>query len=259
MVLVDTEAAEAILRARVREWGIPKDRLRVFATGGPSAGLAPMALDDARDWKRLVSAVMETRPALVVVDSLSGGHRLDENRAELRHLLLKFACLARDSRSAFLVVHHLRKRSPGESAGVTLDLLRGSGTLGQLARCVWVVDGPDPSDPRRRLSQIKNNLAAFPPPIGFTVGPTGLSFTEAPTKPRPLTRAAKAEDFLRVLLSEGPVAATDVYREGELEGLPRMTLWRAAESLKVVHTRDGHLGAFRWSLPSEVTPEQAKS
>ncbi len=249
VVLVDTEAAEAILRRRVRDWAIPKDRLRVFATEGPTPGLARLALDDPRDWARIVSAVMETRPALVVVDSLSGGHALDENRAQIRHLLLKLAHLARDSRSAMLVVHHLRKRAGGDSSGITLDRLRGSGTLAQLARCVWAVDRPDPGDVRRRLFQVKNNLAPCPAPIGFTIGAAGLSFTDAPVKPCEPSQLELAEEFLRSLLSGGPILAIQVYRDAEDQGFARTTLNRAAARVGVVRTRDSKLGRFCWSLP----------
>ncbi len=115
VILVDTEASEAILRRRVREWTVPTERLCVFASAGPAAGMVGLALDEAEDWRRLQSAVMATRPALVIVDSLSGAHAMDENSSRMRLLLLKLARLARDSRAALLVVHHLRKRSRSES------------------------------------------------------------------------------------------------------------------------------------------------
>ncbi len=251
-VLVDTEAAEAILRARVDGWGIPKERLCVFATAGPVAGMARLALDDACDWRRLESSVTQARPALVIVDSLSGAHRMDENSAEMRHLLLKLACLASDSRAAVLVVHHLRKRRRSDPDATSTERLRGSSTLAQLARCVWTIDRPDPNDPRRRLSQLKNNLVAYPPPIGFTIGAGGLMFGEAPAATRGATQAAQAAEFLEKILGDGPLAAAEIWRQTEECGFSRKAVFQGSHLLGVVKMRRTPTGAWLWNLPGRT-------
>ena len=248
-ILVDTEASEAILRRRVREWSVPKERLCVFASAGPVAGMVGLSLDRSEDWRRLESAVMAARPALVIVDSLSGAHAMDENSSRMRLLLLKLARLARDSRSAFLVVHHLRKRSRSEPDAATLERLRGSSTLAQVARCVWTIDRPDPNDPRRRLSQVKNNLVALPAPIGFTIGPTGLTFCAAPEKPRPCTQVDKAMEMIAAVLAKGPVPAAVVLQETSGCGFSSHVVWHASERMNVQKVRDGHFGNWVWRLP----------
>ncbi len=248
VLYVDTEAAGAILRRRVAEWGIPTEGLKVFAACGPGATLAEMSLDEPRDWGRLYRGVMEMRPSLVVIDSLSGAHAREESSSGIRVLLLRFARLARDSGAAFLVVHHLRKRSPSEPDAVTLDRLRGSGALAQLARSVWAVDRPDPADPRRRLAQVKNNLSEKPAPIGFTIGPTGLAFTEAPSEPRDKRKGERAAEFLRAVLQPGRQLATDILAQGKAGGISESWLHTVAKSIGVVKERDPGDGKFYWRL-----------
>jgi KaiC/GvpD/RAD55 family RecA-like ATPase len=249
VILVDTEASEAILRRRVREWSIPKERLCVFASAGPVAGMVGLSIDEAEDWRRLESAVIAARPALVIVDSLSGAHAMDENSSRMRFLLLKLARLARDSQAAFLVVHHLRKRSRSEPDAATLERLRGSSTLAQVARCVWTIDRPDPNDPRRRLSQVKNNLVALAPPIGFTIGPTGLTFCDAPKGPRGTTQAAQAAEFVERLLADGPLPVCQIWQQTDECGFSRKSVFQGSHLLGVVKSRREPTGPWVWDLP----------
>ena len=249
-ILVDTEAAEAILRQRVTDWSLPKDRLQVFAARGPAAGLMHMALDEKEDLDRLQCAVKLLKPALVIVDSLSGAHAMEENSSMLRGLLLKLATLARDSRSAFLVVHHLRKRARGEPDTASLDRLRGSSTIAQFARIIWAIDRPDPGDPRRRLFQVKNNLVAWPKPVGFTISDKGLAFAEAPTMPRSLSPVEQAVEFLESLLRGHTLAGREVIRQASECGFSQMMVYRASWKLKVVKAKSGLSGTWEWCLPT---------
>ena len=250
VLFVDTEAAEAILRQRVTGWSLPKDRLKVFAMTDPVEGIIHLALDNASDFERIVGAVRELRPPLVVIDSLSGGHAMEENSAKLRGLLLKITMLARNSRSAFLVVHHLRKRARGEPDTASLDRLRGSSTIAQFARIIWAIDRPDPSDPRRRLFQVKNNLVAWPKPVGFTISDKGLAFTEAPSKPQGRTWAEQAVTFIQELLRERPISAAEVFRQATQCGYSRYMIYRASERLGVIKCKQG-LGVWVWRLPGD--------
>ncbi len=172
-----------------------------------------------------------------------------ENSSQLRGLLLKLARLARDSSAAVLVVHHLRKRSPLEPDDVTLDRIRGSGVIAQFARCIWALDRPDPRDPRRRLAQIKNNLAPFSPALGFTVEATGVTFSETAPQRRPRGQTAQAVEFLAALLAEGSMMMRDVTKAMREAGFNDNNIRNAAEEIGVVRKRQGFAGTWRWSLP----------
>jgi len=250
VIYLETEGAAAILAGRVRDWGIPQEHLLLFKCEDPTPGLATLYLDHVPDWVVFEKGVLERGPALVIVDSLSGGHTLDENSADMRGLLLQLARLASSSRAAFLVVHHLRKRSALEPDAVTLDRVRGSGTIGQIARCVWAIDRPNPADERRRLVQIKNNLARFPEPLGFEVNGNGLIFTVAPSTPHVETATEKAAIFLRELLRAGPMGAADVQARAKAAGFTSYTVRKGLAMLGIRPAKaEGWQGGFTYALP----------
>jgi KaiC/GvpD/RAD55 family RecA-like ATPase len=250
-ILIDTEATEAILRKRVREWKVPTEGLRVFASKDPVSAIASLSLDDAEEWSLIERSVKAEKPALVVVDSLSGAHSGSENSSQLRGLLLKLARLARDSSAAVLVVHHLRKRHALEPDAVTLDRIRGSGVIAQLARCIWALDRPDPRDARRRLAQIKNNLAPFPAALGVAIDATGVTFSDAAPQRRGRGQTAQAAEFLTTLLAEGSVPMRDAAAAMHEAGFNDFNIRSAAADVGVVRTRKSYGGSWRWSLPRQ--------
>ncbi len=230
----------------MEDWHIESERLRVFTMKSHAAGLALPSLDRRDHWLAVSSAVCWTRPALVIFDSLSGVHAVSENSSRIRSLMQKFAALAQDSGAAVLVIHHLRKRSESSSVAASLDRLRGSSAIAQSARVVWAIDRPDPSDPRRRLIQIKNNLAATPPPIGFTIDSGGVSFGEAP---KPVSQVAMAMELIQTVLAEGEVPTKEVFAQCHANGFPPTCAWRASHALRVVKKRESPKGPWIWSLP----------
>ncbi len=251
VILVETEAAEAIWRSRVAAWGIDTSRLRVFESKNGEMGMAPLQLEREEDLLALDCAVTKTHPALVVIDSLSGAHGGDENTAAMRSLMLKLARIARDSQAAILAVHHFRKARGAESNSAALDRLRGSSSIGQVARCVWAIDRPDPGDPRRRLVQVKNNLAPMPEAVGFTIGATGVSFGKAP---KPTTQAESAAEFIRTLLAAAPLGAAEARRQCREVGYGDKTVWNATRILGIVKTRETQTGPWLWCLPEAERP-----
>ena len=244
VVYVDCESAESVLATRVAQWGIDATRLRVFSSK-LSGGMACLSLDHPDDWSGLSDAVIRTRPALVVVDSLSSAHAMPESPSRLRAVMLALVRLARNSGSGVLLLHHLSRRAGPDRP--VLDRLRGSPCVAQLARCIWAIDRPDPADPRRRLGQIKNSMVETPGPVGFTLGDKGLAFTEAP---KGASQTELTAGFLGELLAAGPMAAGRVLRECEEYGLSRTAVWRASHILGVIRSRRRFNGPWRWSLPA---------
>ncbi|HHR85912.1 MAG TPA: hypothetical protein ENL23_06155 [Candidatus Acetothermia bacterium] len=131
---------------------------------------------------------------------------------------------------------------------VTLDRLRGSSAIVQPARVVLALDSPNRSDPNlRRLSQVKNNLAKYPNPIGLEITDTGIFFKAAPEPPSLKKEIDRAQDFLIELLEKGPVSSTQVLKATKSAGFSKKTSDRAKKQLGVISKRKND--QWYWSLP----------
>ncbi len=151
--------------------------------------------------------------SLVIVDSLRGAHQMDEDSSKMIMIVKLLAELARDVNKPVLVTHHPRKPSFTDSDEITLDQLRGSSAIVQLARMVWAVAWPDHTKENRRMSVIKSNLGKYPNPISFQITDTGVIFVEAPQpSQKEETQTKKAENIISELLKNGPVPHEKVKR-----------------------------------------------
>jgi putative DNA primase/helicase len=246
VVWTETEAAHAITRERATNWGIPKEQLLI-----PTASDDPLAkiwLDTQEGWDAVEREIHRDGVALLVLDSLRGAYRGDENASTNIELLNKLAALTQRRQVPALVTHHLRKRGMLDNGKIDLDRVRGSSAIVQIPRVVWGLDRPDPLTPHRvRLQQLKNNLSRFPEPLGFEITDRGITFTDAPTEPEVETQREKAADLLLVLLKDGPMLASEIYEAAEATAVSKSTLQRAKRALGIVHlSKDGH---WFWSLP----------
>ena len=245
---VECEAAQAINLNRAQKWR-PPIQLDHFL--GPLGDpISTVHLDDPNGQLAVKRSALRPDVRLIVVDSLRGAHRGDENSSETAEVMIWLAELARDSGKPVLVIHHVRKRSARDETGlVTLDRLRGSSAIVQPARVVLALDSPDPTNPSlKRLSEVKNNLAAFPDPIGLEITDTGLSFGLAPEAPVFEKQMDRAIDFLRELLANGPVPSTEVQAAGETAGFSIKTLNRAKGKLGAASERKDD--QWYWTLPT---------
>ncbi len=245
VIWCEAEAAQAINLSRAKSWDLPLDSLVVPSTN-PLDGIA---LDDPTALARVTKAVNDPEVRLVVLDSLSGTHRGDENAADVVQIVLALAALARDSEKPVLLTHHLRKRSRFEGDEVTLERLRGSSAIVQPARVVWALDTPNGGQKDwRRLSVIKNNLAAFPKPLGIAINGNGVVFGEPPERPHIESQVERAADLLRSLLRIKPMASTALQKEADGAGISWETMKRAKKKLGVVAVRKDN--RWLWSLPA---------
>ena len=244
---VECEAAQALNLERARIWEPPLQLDRFLAPLGDP--MSTIRLDDQRGRAAVRAAALKSDVQLIVVDSLRGAHRGDENSSETADLVIWLAKLARDTRRPVLLVHHVRKRNAWEGRGVvTLDRLRGSSAIVQPARVVLALDSPNLSDPNlRRLSQVKNNLAKYPDPIGLEITDTGIFFKAAPEPPNLKKEIDRAQDFLTELLEKGPVPSTEVLKAIESAGFSKKTTDRAKKQLGVLSKRKND--QWYWSLP----------
>lgn len=237
---LETENAQALNLSRAMQWGLPADRvLNPFADP-----LAELALADRRHRKAVEDAAKDPDVALVVLDSLSGAWAgRDENDAKVLELMKWLAGVARDSDKPVLVTHHLRKGTQEDPKGeVTLDMLRGSSAVVQVARLVWALDRPSKTDTTLRLQVLKSNLARFPGPLAMAIDDAGAVTFGGQAPQRNLTDQDEAEAFLRGLLAQGPVAASDVYKQARAVNISDRTLERAKDALGADSYRQGQYG-----------------
>lgn len=186
---------------------------------------------------------------LIVLDSLGSLQSRDKAKAEVNSVT-QLANLALAIRKPVLLTHHLRKDTPLDRHGQpTLSDLFGSSIIARIPRVVWALSVPDSNEPGNLLlSVIKNNLAAFPDPIGVRIGAQGLHFGPPPQPPPSRSsQQDRAAAFLQDLLAGGPVPARQVKAEGQAADLSGPTLDRAKRQLGIIPRKSAQ--AWYWQLP----------
>ena len=247
VILAETEGFRSEYARRLLALGVKPDAV-LFPTDAEEDAF--FVADLLRDLEALADLAIEVDAAALVVDSLSGGHSLDENSADMRRVLKALAQLAGELSIPVLVVHHLRKKNALEAdAGrPSIDRARGSSTVTQFTRAIlgiWRED--DSPEAPARLEVVKLNFGRPPVPLGFTIGESGLVFCAAPEPVREQTVTERAAEFLRAKLQSQPVLASELVTQAELEGISRRSLYRARQDL-ALRTTDGH-----WTLPATGT------
>jgi putative DNA primase/helicase len=243
----ETEAAQALNLERAENWGLPVDRI-ISPLGSP---MDDFDLDDTRHLAALARTAKRDDVRVIVIDSLSGGHRRDERKSNAMMGIVKnLAQVARDTEKPFMLSHHIRKAGLLDPTGeITLDMVRGSGAIVQLSRLVWGVDQPDPHTDAKRMSVVKSNLARFPEPIGLSIGDDGLIFVTAPAKPIQETQLQLCKDFLRDILDAGAMPVSDIEKELNGRGLSLATARRAKKALGIEHVKPKGPKVWVWQLP----------
>jgi len=248
VLLTETEEMRGVYAERLEAMGVDTHWV-VFGPG--DATHVPDLLREADAIEQL--AVQQTVGA-IVIDSLSGGHSLKEESAQMRALLTRYAAIAARLHIPVIIVHHVRKRGELEPVAVTIDRVRGSSCISQFCRAIlalYRLDG-DLADPVR-VEMIKSTFAAPPDPLGFTIGSDGLTFGDAPEQERAETLLDKAVDFLRARLADGPVLSADLKEEVDhARDFSWDTIKRTKARLGIVTKHDGNTGRWTWGLPAHL-------
>jgi hypothetical protein len=243
------------------------DRSRIVALEG-------VRLDDSEhtptlpdDLPALTEAIAYVRARLVVVDPLVAflGAAVDSWKDQsIRRALYPLAQLADYTGAAVVAVRHLTKGEGGQA------LYRGGGSIGIIgAARAGLLVARDPDDAQRRvLAVTKSNLGPEPCSLAFRLeaGPNGAArvawegtsphgagaLLATPSDPETRSELERADDLLRELLADGPLATRELEQAAEAEGISRRTLQRARGRLKTVRQRDGFGPGGRWlvSLPT---------
>jgi hypothetical protein len=245
----EAEAAQAINLSRAKAWGLPLEKIYTPFEDP----LVDILLDDPDHREAIAAIARREEVLLIIVDSLRGATRRDENSSETIAVVKWLAELARDTGKPVLLCHHLRKKGLVDVGNkVTLDRLRGSSAIGQVARVIWAIDVPDPKDKEtKRLSVIKNNLARFPEPVGLSIDGGGVNFCDVPQEPHTEKLVERAVRFLKMLLASGPVPSTEVEEEVEKAGLSLHAANRAKKKLGIISIRLKN--RWFWCFPEEDT------
>lgn len=235
-VYVDTENFLRGHRERLERWELPDGGYR-FLVGPNQSSVAGLDTPEGRAALRKVEGLEDVR--LVIVDSFSAAHGLDENTTAAGQVIVGLQGLAARTGAAVLVIHHPRKPGPFENAKPTLEKMRGSSAIGQMARIVWGAWEPDEKQAGAvRVDMVKNNLAASPPPFGYEVRADGVVYGDAPEVQEKIGETEKAERFLEELAPDFPIASTTIYQQGEAMGLSKRTIRRAKDRLGYVSVQE---------------------
>ncbi len=222
VLLCDTEGTAAITVQRIKDWGLPAERIMVPFKDDP---LLSVNLACEEHLERLEAVVRKHRIKLVIIDSLRGAHDGDDNNSRVANVLQRLAKIAERTGAAIVIIHHTRKLLDGED--VTANSSRGSNALVGLVRSQLGIDKPDPQSEWCRLRMLKENLGIKPKPIGFRVTDKGLEFGEAPQRPRKETAEKRASQLLLGSLKPGePCKAADMIEDARAQGISDDALHR---------------------------------
>lgn len=261
-------------------------RPRFDAAGGnPEKAVALSTIPDSEGNERQVSipedllaveaAIRRVGAVLVVIDPLMAflsGNVNSHRDQDVRRALAPLAKMAERTGSAVVIVRHLNKATGGDA------IYRGGGSIGIIgaARSALLVAKDPEDDSRRILAPLKGNLSKPAPSLAFSLEEaeggavrvewrghtsyTAAALLSATTNDRQRDVLDEAKEFLREVLSDGPVSARDVQQEATAAGVSKRTLDRAKAALGVRSGRKGEDGkkgggTWFWSLPENMVAE----
>lgn len=250
----EAESCQALLKQRIQRLAIHKSAILL-----PLRPLDDVNLGNISHREAIVRVATQAEVRLIILDSLRGCHREDENSSGLVNIIAWLSQLARDTGKALVAIHHLRKRSQLESSAATLERMRGSSVISQLARSIWALEEVRGSD-LLKLSCLKSNLALKPDPLGMLIDSDGIpQFTsDLPEMRLYETQLEEVQQWLQQLLADrGPLPLKIIQASGREIGYNLKTIQRAANRLSVVRTRTGRQTA--WRLPTHPRLESLLS
>jgi hypothetical protein len=228
-----------------------------------------LSLGDAGQFGPFKALVAEERPALIVLDTLSGyvsgGVDLFRENS-VRPVLLKLALLARQYETSVLALRHLTK---GEKSKA-LYLGQGSMAMAGVARSVLLAaEDPDNAD-RRALFHTKNNLGRKAEPLGYGFEEGGrlawhdetdltvadIMKSEGGSNGSGKTKLQTAGELIIGLLSDEDQPAALMMKVLASHDISDRTAKRSKKALGVesIQTADGWV----WRLPPETNVDLLK-
>jgi archaellum biogenesis ATPase FlaH len=257
------------VRPRVDAHAGDPERFLTLSSVGNCRG-EPTLLRLPDNLAELRQAVERCSARLVIIDPLSAflSGRIDSHRdTDVRAVLAQLAHLAESKGVAIVAVRHLCKSQDRPV------LYRGIGSIAHTAAArVVLLVGRHPENPDVRVvAAVKSNLCRPPQSLEFEVDDTAGAPRihwrgESCLKAEDLLAAhtarsrgderARAIEFLRELLADGPMQVSEVNAEAEMRRISPATLRRASIALPVVREKvggpnDPDRQHWLWSLPAE--------
>lgn len=257
--------------------GADLDRIHII-TGRTDEDGAIQPFDPARDVPLLAERMGEIgNAALLIIDPIVSAVAGDSNKAnDVRRDLQALVDAAGAHRCAVLGISHFSKGSKGSSPA---ERVIGSQAFVALAR-MTLVAAKDESEERRVLARAKCNIAPDDGGISYTLEQADANGIEASRVvwgeridgtsrdiigdveivPDDDERSARNEavDFLRDLLSAGPVSVKSIKSDATGAGYSWRTIERAKRELAVEARKVSMKDGWVWSLPAEVRHEETE-
>lgn len=241
--------------SRLRQWGIPEAvQQRILFMGADGMDKLHLEQPDALERARAIVNAYDVR--LIIIDALRQAHPYDENDSRVGVLLSDWQQLARDSRSALVVLHHMNKAYFGDSPP-DLDDIRGSSAITDVCRSAIGLWTPDATRKRTVTAvQMKGSLLpadeAEDAGFAFEWDPlSGLDFNVGDLHPRDTTQKDRAREFIIEHLhsNQGHARRCDVAEAAEAAGLSVSSIDRAAREMKNRHITSRVVGGVpQWVL-----------
>lgn len=209
---------------------------------------------------QLLRIALEMRPAvrLVVIDPITAfwSTSIDTYKdPDVRRVMARLKALAEEFTIAIVLVRHLVKMQGGRA------ITRGGGSIGigAAARSVLVIDVDPGAAEGRVLASTKSNLGPRPVSQLFHLEPSGASSKIVYDGASELTaddlssgaRASasdSSDEFLRSLLTNGPLAVKEVREMSRKGGYGRAAIDKARKAIGARAERAEFGGAVAWSL-----------
>jgi hypothetical protein len=261
VLVLNAEDGEAdTIVPRLLAMGADLQRVRILKTiPSPSGEQQP---DISADLNIIERVAVATKARLIVIDPLMAflGSKTNTFRdQDVRRALAPVATMAERIGAAILIVRHLNKATDGN------PLYRGGGSIGIIgaARCGLLVarEPDDVTGDARVLAVTKTNLGPLPVSLRYSIQPDGESIRvlwrgesnhsaaallAVPGSVESHSELEQAAEFLKSILEDGPLTASDTLRKTRAAGYAKRTVERAKKAVGVTARRDGFGQGSTW-------------
>lgn len=263
LIVAAEDSAEETIKPRCVAAGADERLVRVCENVKIGEHERPIRLPD--DFRALEREVAEFGAKLLIIDPLLGflAQAVDSHKDQsVRDVLHELKLLAGRTGAAVVGLRHFNKSGQGNA------LYRGLGSIAIVAaaRVALAVDEHPGDKDTLVLAATKCNIAKMPRSVTFSVAdgeirgqPVVRWGSECDLTAADLTpkfagghdhAIAEAKEFLRDLLSAGPVKASEVEKHAAAAGVSKGTLQRAKKALGVESQKDGFSStSWVWGLP----------
>ena len=233
---------------------------RLLAAGADCSNVA--YLDEEIDWVTLNSdsirrAIADFNAKLLVIDPIQAylGDADIANASGMRKVLRQLSIWASMYDCAVVLIGHLNKKQGSK------DLYRSLGSIDLVAaaRSVIQVDRLNESDSISVVHHIKSSLSPKGKDLCFSINPNrklewlDIDITEPENmdfineENEKISKQARAADILRVILADGPVAASDLRDMFSKENISDRTIMNTKKLMGIQSIKKN--GGWYWLLP----------